>query len=367
MSDITLRAELIERGFGTAEIARLVRAGELTRLRRGAYVDPLPPDTAPAAAHRALVVATMRQVYGEAVVSHGSAAVMHGLPTLSDQLARVHVTRDRAGGGKIKHNLHLHGLPLENCDVVTIDGTRVTSLARTVLDLCVRRARLQYVVRDRHGHFVARGDFGWPELGTIGEFDGKSKYGPELLKPGQRRSARPYSPRSVGRSGCASSAGRWSAGRGPICRSGTSSSHDSRQPFVVVATSPPDRTTTLDPAGSLCPHPTTWTAASHPATWTASSHAATWAPLDRPARPARPIPPRPPTSRARSNFAPFRQPCTRCKGSKDAQREQSSEEAVDRGAREQGWGSPSSRQSVRVRKSSSPAINRSRESARRYS
>ncbi len=195
----------------------------------------------------------MRQVSGEAVVSHGSAAVMHGLPTWSDQLARVHVTRDRAGGGKIKHNLHLHGLPLENCDVVTIDGTRVTSLARTVLDLScgeplehsvaagdaalrlalrqsevltlveaaagrhgVGQARtaaalidvasespgesfsrvrfwrwrlptptLQYVVRDRHGHFVARGDFGWPELGTIGEFDGKSKYGPELLKPGQ--------------------------------------------------------------------------------------------------------------------------------------------------------------------------------------
>ena len=44
---------------------------------------------------------------------------------------------------------------------------------------------LQYVVRDLHGAFVARGDFGWPELGTIGEFDGKSKYGPELLKPGQ--------------------------------------------------------------------------------------------------------------------------------------------------------------------------------------
>src|SRR6185312_9569556 len=51
MSDITLRAELIERGFGTAEIARLVRAGELTRLRRGAYVDSLSPDAAPAAAH----------------------------------------------------------------------------------------------------------------------------------------------------------------------------------------------------------------------------------------------------------------------------------------------------------------------------
>jgi hypothetical protein len=48
MSDITLRAELIQRGLGTAEIAKLVKAGELTRLRRGAYVEALPPDAAPA-------------------------------------------------------------------------------------------------------------------------------------------------------------------------------------------------------------------------------------------------------------------------------------------------------------------------------
>jgi hypothetical protein len=253
MSDITLRAELIQRGFGTAEIARLVRAGELARLRRGAYGDPLAADTAPAAAHRALVLATVRQVSDEAVVSHGSAAVLHGLPTWSDQLERVHLTRDRAGGGKIKHNLHQHGLPLNDCDAVMIEGIRVTSLPRTILDLScsqplehsvaagdaalrlglrqpelltlveaaggrhgvgqarraaelihvgsespgesVSRVRfwrwglptptLQYVVRDPHGGFVARGDFGWPELGTIGEFDGKSKYGPELLKPGQ--------------------------------------------------------------------------------------------------------------------------------------------------------------------------------------
>ena len=44
---------------------------------------------------------------------------------------------------------------------------------------------LQHVVRDGTGAFVARGDMAWPELGTIGEFDGKGKYGPELLRPGQ--------------------------------------------------------------------------------------------------------------------------------------------------------------------------------------
>ena len=37
---------------------------------------------------------------------------------------------------------------------------------------------------DESGRFVARVDFGWEEQRTVGEFDGKAKYG-ELLKPGQ--------------------------------------------------------------------------------------------------------------------------------------------------------------------------------------
>jgi len=42
----------------------------------------------------------------------------------------------------------------------------------------------QWEVRDDDGHLVARVDFGWPERNTVGEFDGKLKYG-RLVKPGQ--------------------------------------------------------------------------------------------------------------------------------------------------------------------------------------
>jgi hypothetical protein len=42
----------------------------------------------------------------------------------------------------------------------------------------------QFEVFDERGRFIARVDFGFPEKRTIGEFDGKAKYG-ELLKPGQ--------------------------------------------------------------------------------------------------------------------------------------------------------------------------------------
>jgi hypothetical protein len=41
----------------------------------------------------------------------------------------------------------------------------------------------QYEVWHR-GKLVGRADFGWEEFRTLGEFDGKEKYG-KLLKPGQ--------------------------------------------------------------------------------------------------------------------------------------------------------------------------------------
>jgi hypothetical protein len=46
-------------------------------------------------------------------------------------------------------------------------------------------ANSQFVVRDRRGEQVARSDFGWEEFQTVGEFDGKIKYG-RLLRPGER-------------------------------------------------------------------------------------------------------------------------------------------------------------------------------------
>jgi hypothetical protein len=44
--------------------------------------------------------------------------------------------------------------------------------------------RPQWTVCTSSGAFVARVDFGWPELATVGEFDGRVKYG-RSLRPGQ--------------------------------------------------------------------------------------------------------------------------------------------------------------------------------------
>lgn len=42
---------------------------------------------------------------------------------------------------------------------------------------------LQVVIHDRHGHFVARCDYGWLEYGVVGEYDGPQKYLRDL-RPG---------------------------------------------------------------------------------------------------------------------------------------------------------------------------------------
>src|SRR6478735_8849594 len=252
MSEIDLRRELIDRGLSDFELAGQVRSGALLRPRRGAYANPLPPNAGPADTHRVLLAAALRQLSPESIASHASAALLHGLPTWSDQLDRVHVTRDRTGGGRVGPNLTVHGSRISPSEVTLVDEVAVTGLARTVLDLAcaeslergvalgdaalrlgltgaalrtlvadasgrrgIGRARtaaelvdvrsesvgesfsrvrfwqwgvptpvLQLEVRDSLGRFIGRGDFGWPEFGTIGEFDGKIKYG-LLLKPGQ--------------------------------------------------------------------------------------------------------------------------------------------------------------------------------------
>lgn len=44
---------------------------------------------------------------------------------------------------------------------------------------------LQYEVRTAEGRLVGTVDFGWPDLRTVGEFDGRIKYGEPFLRPGQ--------------------------------------------------------------------------------------------------------------------------------------------------------------------------------------
>ena len=254
MRDIWTTRELLARGYSQAELARRVRAGQLVKIRPGAYEVPVDGEQRGyVERHRRLVLATAPRLVSGAVVSHGSAAVLHGLPVWPASVERVQVTRDRSNGARQRTWVAVHGATLPIEDVTLVDGVAVTSVARTILDLArtrpweqavaagdqalaagldpaelaeglgrmarwrgtiqarrvagfldplsesvgesVSRVRcyeqgispptLQYVIRDRRGRHVARCDFAWEEFRTVGEFDGKVKYG-ELLRPGER-------------------------------------------------------------------------------------------------------------------------------------------------------------------------------------
>lgn len=129
------RADALANGYTDGEISRARCRGELRLVRRGVYVRPALLDGLNAAGqHRLLIEATMGASAG--VVSHVSAAVLHGLPVWNISLARVHVTVDASSGGRVVRRRHVHAVPLAAEDVtVTPDGLAVTSVARTVVDL----------------------------------------------------------------------------------------------------------------------------------------------------------------------------------------------------------------------------------------
>ena len=134
LDDLLLRRDAVTTGWSDDELGRLVRAGELSRLRRGAYVDSVLPPTG-AARHRLLIHATAAGLRRPAVVSHQSAAVLHGLPLWDVPLDRVHVTRRPRAWNDSSSVLRCHVARLGNHEVTEVDGLAVTTPVRTALDL----------------------------------------------------------------------------------------------------------------------------------------------------------------------------------------------------------------------------------------
>ncbi len=243
------RRDAIAAGYTDPEFRRRRRAAGWSRLRAGSYLPPGEVDAA--ARHRLLIAATLPAISPEAVLSHQSAVLLHGLPTWNVPLDRVHVTRDRASGGRRAPTLHVHCAPLPADHVAAADPRRCT-IERAVVDLSriagfeasvvtgdaalragvaiesllataeyARRRHgyraagralafldgrsesvgesrsrvlvhrigcpppeLQLSILDERNSVVGRADFGWPDEGVLGEFDGRVKYG-RLLRPGE--------------------------------------------------------------------------------------------------------------------------------------------------------------------------------------
>ncbi|WP_420174196.1 type IV toxin-antitoxin system AbiEi family antitoxin domain-containing protein [Luteococcus sp. OSA5] len=129
------RAELASRGLSDTDIRRLVREGRYIRVRRGDYLDTssgLVPQFEPR--HRLLVRATWPRLHS-GVLSHHSAAALHGLPLPGHELGRVHVTRVGNSGWVRRDTVQVHRARLDDVEVTRVEGLPVTTLERTAADL----------------------------------------------------------------------------------------------------------------------------------------------------------------------------------------------------------------------------------------
>lgn len=141
MPIVTTR-DLREQGHDQHSIDRMLGSGEIVRVRRGGYVIGSPNRTGITARdaaedHRRLVFATAPQIRHAAVISHVSAAVLHGLPVPPRWLGRVTCTRMRSGrgGGNLTGVLHTYVGEVCDAEIECIQGLTVTSLTRTASDM----------------------------------------------------------------------------------------------------------------------------------------------------------------------------------------------------------------------------------------
>lgn len=246
-SGSVLRREALELGLTRDEIERYLARGVLVRVRRGAYASGA--HWAGLSAEERHVVrarAVLRALPRPAVLSHVSAAIMHGLPVWGADLSTVHVVRrSKRLSAHVEAGVAHHSCSLPDDHITTVDGVEVTSIARTVIDharsvsfeagvvtadaalhlgatskdevkemlfwqsdwpgsrsaarvtvfsdgrsesVGESRGRvrisaaglptpdLQVQILDDAGRFVARVDFLFEQMRTIGEFDGRVKY-----------------------------------------------------------------------------------------------------------------------------------------------------------------------------------------------
>jgi hypothetical protein len=166
LPDLTFVRDLDSLDVSRQVHARKALRGDEVRLARGAYV-PIAPWLDLEARDRYLV--TIRAVSmtrrKEMVLSHWSAAALHGLPIVGPWPTKVHVSIGRVSGGRSRRGVIKHALVVADDDIVEVDGMIVTSVARTVLDLAVYADRLTAIVATDRALLIDRLDRTPPMVG----------------------------------------------------------------------------------------------------------------------------------------------------------------------------------------------------------
>lgn len=130
------RRQALQDGLTDDDLRRLRRDNTLIHVARGAYLAESEYRKLDALGkHRARAVAAADRLESDAVLSHISAAAIHGFDVWGAPLKAVHLTRPDCSHGRRRAMVHVHPAPLAPSEIVTISGLRVTSAARTIADL----------------------------------------------------------------------------------------------------------------------------------------------------------------------------------------------------------------------------------------
>lgn len=134
---LALSSDLHSAGYSRREIVTSLRLGDIERLSRGAFSTPVLGENE----HQIVFNRYRRRVLARALglsdkaVSHVSGAAVYKLPLDEALLADVHVTRAGRGGSRRSDGLVVHAAKLEDDEVLELEGCRVTSPARTLVDV----------------------------------------------------------------------------------------------------------------------------------------------------------------------------------------------------------------------------------------
>ena len=176
------RIDLWEPNLRAAQLTRPGSSSGHRRRSRQTFRTALPPeDVVTLAGYRVTgaartIVDLAKHLPFEAAVVAADSALHAGITTLEALTAAA----DRQS--------HCPGIRGAHRVIAFADG-RSESVGETRTRVMIHRAalprpELQYEVRSREGVLLGRADFGWEELRTLGEFDGREKYG-RRLRPGQ--------------------------------------------------------------------------------------------------------------------------------------------------------------------------------------
>jgi hypothetical protein len=133
---VFLRRDLLASGYDDRAIRRRIRSGEWCRIRRGAFcTSETWRDAGPDARHRLTARAVMRTAHPSAVLSHTSSLVERGIPVWNVSLADVHLTRTDGRSGRHEAGVVHHRGRLNEWEVELVNGLRVTSAGRAVVEL----------------------------------------------------------------------------------------------------------------------------------------------------------------------------------------------------------------------------------------